>query len=461
MKNSIVRITKIQLENFKNVNRGTIDFKGKLDTDNITSELIGIYGQNGSGKTALVDACNVLKCSMSGLPLQKDLHNYINLFEKSAKLTFEFYIKKDTCEYIVEYIIEITKSDNKDFYISEEKISFSKKVNEVWNSKITMLNSISNKIEGIILPKVRFEEIISANKNNNVELRVAQKLAIDKKASFIFSEETKNILKNPKINSDYINILEDLAYFSRCNLFVIQNKNIGVINLNVIMPFSFRLEQENDTIASGDIPLGLDGRTMVAPQELNILNKIINQMNIVLKYIVPTLKIELYNYGEKIDENGNNGFLVELLSIKDKEKLPIRYESEGIKKIISILSALISMYNNPSICMVVDELDSGIYEYLLGELLKIIEKGGKGQMIFTSHNLRPLEILSRGSIYFTTTNLYNRYIKFSGVKNNNNLRSLYIRSIIIGGQKEELYQETDSLEIQRAFRLAGDKFNGI
>ena len=47
------------------------------------------------------------------------------------------------------------------------------------------------------------------------------------------------------------------------------------------------------------------------------------------------------------------------------------------------------------------------------------------------------------------------------MKKNNNLRSLYIRSINLGGQKEELYNETDSDEIRRAFRMAGEKYSAI
>lgn len=41
------------------------------------------------------------------------------------------------------------------------------------------------------------------------------------------------------------------------------------------------------------------------------------------------------------------------------------------------------------------------------------------------------------------------------VKGSNNLRSMYIRSITLGGQDELIYEETDSLEIARAFRKAG------
>lgn len=41
------------------------------------------------------------------------------------------------------------------------------------------------------------------------------------------------------------------------------------------------------------------------------------------------------------------------------------------------------------------------------------------------------------------------------VKDTNNVRSMYIRSITLGGQDEIIYDETDSLKIARAFRKAG------
>ena len=112
------------------------------------------------------------------------------------------------------------------------------------------------------------------------------------------------------------------------------------------------------------------------------------------------------------------------------------------------------MYNNPSICLAIDELDAGIFEYLLGELLEVLQKNAKGQFIFTSHNLRALEKMNKDSILFTTTNPENRYIRLSNVKNNNNLRDFYLRGIMLGGQKECIYQETNSYEISYAFRRA-------
>jgi len=114
---------------------------------------------------------------------------------------------------------------------------------------------------------------------------------------------------------------------------------------------------------------------------------------------------------------------------------------------------MIAMYNKPGICLAVDELDAGIFEYLLGEILEIIQDRAKGQLVFTSHNLRPLEKLNKESLIFTTTNPKNRYIRFTNVKETNNLRSFYYRGIKLGGQDEEVYEKTEKHRIARVFRI--------
>ena len=143
------------------------------------------------------------------------------------------------------------------------------------------------------------------------------------------------------------------------------------------------------------------------------------------------------------------------MSRKNSKEIPLRDESDGIKKIVSILQLLIMIYNRQSITVAIDELDSGLFEYLLGELLKIISEEGKGQLIFTSHNLRPLETIDRGFVAFTTTNPENRYIRLTNVKDNNNLRDFYYRDIILGSQKEDLYDLTNNYKISLAFKKAG------
>ena len=166
------------------------------------------------------------------------------------------------------------------------------------------------------------------------------------------------------------------------------------------------------------------------------------------------MSIELRNIAEEPDEEENKKIFVEVYSVRDKKEFLTRYESEGIKRIISLLNYLIALYNYPQICLVVDELDSGIFEYLLGEILSVLNDEAKGQLIFTSHNLRAFEKLSIKNIICTTINPVNRYIRLTGKEKNHNPRDFYLRTITVGGQKEELYDEADLQSIGYAFRKA-------
>ena len=70
--------------------------------------------------------------------------------------------------------------------------------------------------------------------------------------------------------------------------------------------------------------------------------------------------------------NGKIAKQIQFISMKNNKQIPFCYESEGIKKIVSILHLLIVIYNNPSVTVAIDELDSGVFEYLLGEMLDIV-----------------------------------------------------------------------------------------
>ena len=198
MKNSIVRIQRIELENFKNVLNGIIEFKSNPKNEenyNPNAEIIGIYGQNGSGKTALVNACDFIKKIMEGCSLPKDTANYINVFSKTASISIDFYIQTNKNKYLVNYTIELEKIRENNVKISKEVISYSIK-KEKWTNKVPSLCYDSNNIEDFLTPKSKFNEIILQDKENLVNIKVAQKLAVEKNKSFIFNEDVKEILKN-------------------------------------------------------------------------------------------------------------------------------------------------------------------------------------------------------------------------------------------------------------------------
>lgn len=91
MKDVIVRLTKIQINNLKNVENGVIELaSSKSHGDYFTSDIMGIYGQNGSGKTTVIDAIELLKYMLSGHSLPDEIINYISIDKDRSTCTFDF-----------------------------------------------------------------------------------------------------------------------------------------------------------------------------------------------------------------------------------------------------------------------------------------------------------------------------------------------------------------------------------
>lgn len=459
---SVVRIQEIEIENFKNVLNGVITFesykKRNIFQDSHNSDIVGLYGQNGSGKTSLVEAIDILKSVLLGQKLSNNIRNLISYDKKYCGLKFTFLIKIDKNKYIVKYGFKLTYNAEEDkIEVLEETLKYSEI--DVVNKKILSTKSIiefNMNDKTIFKPLKNYNLIVNNNSINKTELIVAKELAKENSTSFIFSKRCIKLFKESFENENkvFIDIINSLCNFG-LKSFVIKNNYLGHIDLGTIMPFSFLVKSEKG-VAQGTIAFSLFETNRVPINIFNILDKIIIQINTVLSSLIPGLTIETKEINEELMENGNVGKVFELLSVRENIKIPLKYESDGIKKIISILSALIAMYNNEKICVVIDEMDSGIFEFLLGELLGVLKEKAKGQLIFTSHNLRALEVLDKNDIIFTTTNPNNRYIKMKNVKKTNNLRDFYLREIFLGDQNEPIYNKTKSYAISRAFRKAGN-----
>lgn len=464
MKQCVVRLSSLKLSHIKNVANGQIIMPNTLRKELCynNAEILGLYGQNGSGKTAIIDALYFLQKIMTGESIEQDLKDYISANKKEAAIIADFRIFLSEAVYEVSYKIEFAKAE-KSVEIVRETLSSAKNIDNIRTSKTVFMDYKRNEKEGIFAPKTRLDELLTINKENKLELIVARKMAEKSNCSYIFGENSREIFfaENDKQEKwEYGLIIKALFEFAFKDLFVIRNDHSGCISANFVLPMAFRYEN-NDFGVKGDFVIPLTEPTILSFENKEILDIIVEQINMVLPTIIPDMRIGVNDYGEQLLDDGVKGKKIELTSLrKGIPALPIKMESEGIIKIISILHALIHAFGNASICLAIDELDAGIFEYMLGELLDIFDNSAKGQLIFTSHNLRALEMLDKDSIMFSTANPEKRYIHMKNIRRGyNNLRDVYIRGITLGGQDEVIYEETDSLKIARAFRKAGRSTN--
>lgn len=464
-----VRIQKITLKNFKNVRYGTVSLTNSLKKYN--ASVLGLYGQNGSGKTALIEAIQILKTLLCGASLPEGSENYINVDSDNAQLIFVFSMNDNDSgfAYDVEYSfclkrVEVDSSNAMD-NSNEHKVYHAVVYNECIKYSVLkggeaarMQTLVDTSSEDISTPKTKLNALVGEDKELHKRLAIAKALSYEKSLSFVFSNRFMEPVRQNCTDECHKFVLNALIQYGHYGLFTVDTMSTGLISLNE-MPLQLRYQNKDEGLA-GTIPLSLNQPSVIPVSVYGLINKAIESMNIVLCEIVPGLKIKMSELGTEIGKDGEQVQRVQLVSLKNDKELPLRYESEGIKKIISILQMLIVVYNEPNITVVIDEIDAGIFEYLLGELMKIISEEGRGQLIFTSHNLRPLETINRGFVAFTTTNPDNRYIRLTNIKPTHNLRDFYFRDIQVNEQAEETYEITHNSEISFAFREAGIIANG-
>ncbi|MBO6158063.1 MAG: AAA family ATPase [Firmicutes bacterium] len=443
----MIRLSRITIENFKNVQYGQID----LSAEEGRPSILGLYGQNGSGKTSLIEAVELLKALLSGRAMLPAYADYIHVDSPYACVVYEFTITDDGVTDKVSYEVcfsQVRESgeQNPGVDVFKETISVALGKADGSFSRYSCWIDTSSEIQPFG-PAGRASRLLGKNKALKTEIEYKMQFARFRGLSSVFCDDFQRVLELRKDlapgedeapENRVVRLIRRLSLFGKQGLFVISKAEIGEISLpsGVIIPMD----------KSVTLPLSRE------PQ----LERVIENMNLVLQEIVPGLSIGYRVLGRELMADTEEGLTLQLISEKNEKAIPLKYESQGIKKIISVLHLLIRVYNQDSITVAIDELDAGIFEYLLGELLRILSDKGRGQLIFTSHNLRPLETINKEFVAFTTTNPMQRYLRMSGVKSAANLRDFYYRDLQLGGQKENLYEPTNNYDIALAFRQAGE-----
>lgn len=408
---SDVKMISMQINNFMNVKNGSIHMK---------DHILGIFGQNGSGKSVVIHVFNILKYALISKPIADVYSSCIALKADQTTLSFKLMVGEHHVTYTFSLRAMNQEGEKKRLTISHERLTYDKVVIDTDTEEPFILQDKPFSFDD---PQKRIDQL------------VAKGLCHKRGQSYLFSSKLRSALKK----SEIVCILKRLEDYGRNELIV-----------------DDPIMQNDDTLQlfgknNFHVSFALDGVTSIPENFLMDAQSAIDKLNIVLPNLIPHLTLALQVIGSHLNRKNEVVAECELVSHKNEENIPLSKESVGIKKLLSITSLFLQSFHHPSSMIVIDDLDTCIFEYLLGEVLRIMMRQGKGQFLFTAHNLRVLEVLDQNQVIFTTTNNENRYVYLTHVRKNENLRQYYIRNILIDEQKETLYDYIPNFDIAIAF----------
>lgn len=184
MKNSTIRLSEISIQNFKNIKNGELNFNNRRKK--YRASILGLYGQNGSGKTALIDALQLLKYILCGKTVPADMADCINVDAEYAALSYKFDVTISTGRYEAFYEFRIRKEKNiteqnldmdavhehrSKLMIYDEVLSYSFDGNQ---EKIRKGPFIDTRTEKVFVPVSKYDCLLGKDKDKMMNLLAAK-----------------------------------------------------------------------------------------------------------------------------------------------------------------------------------------------------------------------------------------------------------------------------------------------
>lgn len=415
---------KIFFQNFKSFSNLTFDLINRGRPKNV----IAIYGENGSGKSNIVDAFKLLRLSMDTIKISKKIikiqaklqededkdklpdintiseiffHRKNSFYEVSkkthrisandnTKLVFEFNIASSDGKYTLEY--------NKRGELVSESLDY------IINSKIGNHFKIErNEKTSILFNKTIFKRGILKDLQEQVEKFWGKHTFLA-----IFSDYIKSV------NSDYLRVNISEKFIKVITEF----QKISIWTEEMRGPFN------NTALLLTKLDKGeIDN---------NEKEKLLQTEEIIYNYF-SAMYADIKDIRYNLDEEGET-IKYELMIYKniggELTEVPISLESNGTKKLLELLTVFLWAIDG-RIC-VVDEIDTGIHDILMNNVLKSLSSCISGQLIFTTHDTALLKELSPSSAYFISIDVNgNKKIRSGNdmdkkVAPNNNMEKMYL-----------------------------------
>lgn len=396
---NLIYLLNVRMSGIKSIkNEIRLDFYKKTVDKNFGPDKFrvkAIYGENGSGKTAIITGIKIFQDLMLSNQYLNESKNQRFLDEIINKETSRFtfgceYITGEEESYIVyDYNFELEKNNKGDYVIKHESLNL-KNGNYPNNNYVNVYECDNG-------------ELININCNETVKN--------------IIEKKTFNLLnKNPFMSLyivDYTSVIEkdkEFSYNIAVMLFLIALINVYINEEDKHDIYFLRktiresheksseyIDDINEILDTISVYSGFDDNS-ISKSEFDKYKESVKQ----LTKFIQIFKRELKSIDIDAKDDGDN-YRCELIFNYGNYKVNKEFESTGIKKLVRLYSAF-KAANNFGIAFV-DEMDSNINDIYLCKLIEYFMYYGKGQLCFTMHNVDPMSLLkqNKNSIDFLSS----------------------------------------------------------
>ncbi len=432
-------ISYIELENFKSLTNFKVDFRTKSGEP---KHIAFIYGENGSGKTNLVSAILFLSQSLytlsNYLKLQDLMNNDMPEFladieeEEIRERVFKDLIA-NRFPLLSKLILENKTIDSVDdmklkigFYINGIEGAYEVRFD---NTAVVFeeLRYLVNERVGVLYsldlyknPKFSPSFILNAKYKNDLKEQIKKYWGKHTFMSIIFNEiyaHNSDFIKE-SLNKNFLSVLDWLNNISlSCQNY---RERVGNVTTSIKCIHELSHGKTNEK----------DKRELLAMEDF---------LNSVFTKLYSDIKKVFYKFTKN-----DNVYVYQLYLIKqiggNRIEVPFDAESTGTQKLLEVIEfVLLSLLGNT---VIVDEMDSGIHDLLMYELIEIFlealtESGGR-QFIATTHNTLLMELLQNESVYVLTVDAHGNKEALSldkyefRTQKNHNKRTRYLKGDYAG-----------------------------
>ena len=351
-----------------------------------------IYGENGSGKSAIVTAVKIFQDIIFNNQYLNETHNQkllkemINKKTNTYRFECEFLADIDTGKMIYNYQIEIGKNENDIYEIKHEHL------------RLRSGNYVNSRYKTIF--ETKNGELIQINCDDNVKEKI--------------EKMTYNLLSNSSFMGTYFVgsskvKVEDVKFLVHMVMLFTFTATIKVYLDNEDQHELYFLRkviteaQKNDRKFFKNVENIMDDLNVYLSVNDNVIQKDLYEDYIIkikqLSKFIRLFKKDLVDIKVDTKDDGDQ-YRCELNLDYGDYVVNKEFESTGIKKLIKLYDCFDAAASNGIVF--IDEMDSNLNDIYLCKLVEYFMYYGRGQLCFTTHNLDPMTVLkeNKNSIDF-------------------------------------------------------------